>query len=197
MDGAVFDDLRARLAHVRPAERIAIGWSLGAQVAIERARVQRDIDRLVLIAATPCFVQREDWAHGVDAGTFRGFVSSLARDIDGTLDRFVSLQARGDTNAKHVMRALRQAKSCDDVGRLEDGLRDLLRTDLRPTLAGLACPALVIHGEHDTLVPRAAAEYLAHELPQAKLEIIGGGAHAPFVSHPERVASAVADFIDG
>jgi pimeloyl-[acyl-carrier protein] methyl ester esterase len=195
MSGAVFDALRDRLGNVR--RRVVLGWSLGAQRALERARATPDaLERLVLIAATPCFVQRADWRHGMDPAVFGAFGESLDRDRGGTLERFVSLQAQGDVKARDVVRALRLAQSDADTTTLQAGLKRLLETDLRGVLKEIACPALVIHGENDALVPLKAAEYLAHGLPRARLEIVRAAAHAPFISDAERVAALVRGFAD-
>lgn len=199
MSGAVFDELRGRLSATRIAEHdgtVIVGWSLGAQRALERARATpQHVRGLVLIAATPCFVRREDWLHGVERGVFDRFAQSLERDVTGTLDRFVSLQAEGDADAKRVMRALRHARGEADAGALSAALRALRDNDLRAILHEVLSPALIIHGDNDTLVPKAAAEYLARKLPRARCETIRGAAHAPFVSDPVHVARLIEDFI--
>jgi pimeloyl-[acyl-carrier protein] methyl ester esterase len=40
-----------------------------------------------------------------------------------------------------------------------------------------------------------AAKYLAQHLPQARLEILPGAGHAPFLSHPEIFLEKLKDFI--
>jgi len=44
-------------------------------------------------------------------------------------------------------------------------------------LGKIKAPVLIVHGQHDPLVPVAAARDLAKHLPQAKLEIIDGMGH--------------------
>ncbi|MBI3349513.1 MAG: alpha/beta fold hydrolase [Burkholderiales bacterium] len=44
-------------------------------------------------------------------------------------------------------------------------------------LPRITAPTLVIHGEHDALIPVAAAHDLAHRIPGARLEIIPGWGH--------------------
>ena len=60
-------------------------------------------------------------------------------------------------------------------------LRQLLaiqtRRDCRPLLAGVRCPAVVVHGDADSLVPIGAARELASVIPGARLEIIHGMGH--------------------
>lgn len=44
-------------------------------------------------------------------------------------------------------------------------------------LARIAAPTLVLHGEHDALIPAAAARDLAQRIPDVRLEIIPGWGH--------------------
>lgn len=63
--------------------------------------------------------------------------------------------------------------------------------DLSPVRA----PALVIHGERDQLVDRAAAEILHRRLPRAELHHLARVGHAPQLEAPRRTANLVRDFL--
>jgi pimeloyl-[acyl-carrier protein] methyl ester esterase len=188
------------LAPRLPARCLVCGWSLGGQVALAwAAAAPSQVERIALIATTPCFVRRADWPHALDAAVLRQFADALAADYHGTLRRFVSLQARGDERAKPVLQSLRAAvlaRPAPAAGALECGLRALLDGDLRPLLPAVAQPALVLHGERDTLAPLAAAEHLAARLPRARLAVLRGAAHAPFVSDPAGVGARLRGFFD-
>ena len=67
----------------------------------------------------------------------------------------------------------------------------LAQSDLRPLLHEVHQPVLLVHGAADPLMPLAAAERLLMKLPEARLEVFGGSAHAPFASHPERFVASV------
>jgi len=96
------------LANAAPKTCSVVGWSLGAQVALTWARrAPWQVQRLALIAATPCFVQRSDWHHGVTPLVMRQFTSQLERDAAALLRRFVALQAQGDKQAVRVAHKLR------------------------------------------------------------------------------------------
>jgi pimeloyl-[acyl-carrier protein] methyl ester esterase len=55
---------------------------------------------------------------------------------------------------------------------------------------------LLVHGEHDPLMPLAAAQWLAGHMPNARIEVFPGAAHAPFLSQPERFAELLKRFAD-
>lgn len=75
--------------------------------------------------------------------------------------------------------------------------------DYRVTLeavAGLTMPALVLHGDEDSLVPIKWGEELAQILPQGRFVRIPGAGHNYMVAAPDMANRAVLDFtreIDG
>jgi pimeloyl-[acyl-carrier protein] methyl ester esterase len=66
--------------------------------------------------------------------------------------------------------------------------------DLRKSLPRVAQPVLLLHGDRDSIVPLAAAEYLQRALTRARLDVFSGAAHAPFVAHAAGVAKRIAEF---
>ncbi|HKA42263.1 MAG TPA: pimeloyl-ACP methyl ester esterase BioH [Burkholderiales bacterium] len=188
------------LAQAAPERCQVVGWSLGGLVALAWARAApQQAMRLALIAATPCFTQRADWPQAVEADVLTTFARDLARNRRRTLQRFASLQARGDSKAAEVTRRLRAALAAGDeadAGALDGGLEILLETDLRQELASITQQALVVHGDRDELVPLAAAGYLARRLPAARLVVLHGAAHAPFLSQPRATAAVLREFLD-
>lgn len=187
-----------RIAAAAPGRCVVAGWSLGGQLALAWAhRYPQQLVRLVLIASTPRFTTAEDWPHGMEPAVLAGFGAELAADPAAALQRFLMLESRGDAQARTVARQLdallhaRPAPAADSLQRMLAWLRD---TDLRPLLAAVQQPALVVHGDRDRITPLAAGTHLAEALPQARLEIVGGAAHAPFISAAPAVASLIAGF---
>ena len=64
----------------------------------------------------------------------------------------------------------------------------LAALDLRPELAKVKVPVLVLVGEHDEATPPPMSHELAAGLPQAHLEIIPGCAHVPQLQSPTTVS---------
>lgn len=181
-----------------------VGWSLGAQVALTWAqRAPRQVSRLALIAATPCFTQRTGgvnaWPHAVSAQVMRQFTTQIQRDCATVLRRFVALQSLGDTHAVRVAHKLRSALFTNplppqDV--LEAGLELLRTTDLRDALPKIQQPTLVIHGDKDAVTPSAAGQALAAALLHARFQLMSGAGHAPFLSDAAAVATLLQEFVD-
>lgn len=67
----------------------------------------------------------------------------------------------------------------------------------RPRLGEIAAPTLVIHGDRDPLVALQYGEILAAEIPGARLIVMPGVGHRPFVERQDEFVRAVQDFLQG
>ena len=72
-----------------------------------------------------------------------------------------------------------------------------LRTgwDMRPQLAGIACPTLVLAGELDPLAPAAFARELAAAIPEARYREVPGAAHSVLAEGGSAVLNEVVEFL--
>lgn len=186
------------LAREMPEHCGVVGWSLGGQVALAWARAAPEqVERIALIATTPCFAQRADWPHAVSREALQEFGRALATDGPGTLRRFFSLQALGDERAREAVARLRGCLKRDGatgVAALAGGLNVLLEADQRDELAAIRQPVLVLHGDRDRVAPPAAAQYLESRLPNAERVVIAGAAHVPFVTALPEVSAHLSRF---
>lgn len=177
------------------------GWSLGGQVALRWAMLHpQQVQRLILVASTPCFARREGWSHAMSMELLLEFGAALQQHYALTLKRFLALQVRGGEQERGLLEELRDTLfSCGepDLDALQAGLAILRNCDLRSALPFIAQPALIIAGEHDALVSMEASLYMAQQMPFARLVRIQGAAHAPFLSHPEVFVGQLTDFLRG
>ena len=176
-----------------PSGAVWAGWSLGGAVATQALLGDRTQARgLALIASSPCFRQREDWPHAMPAKVLGQFAEQLNIDTPGTVQRFLALQAMGSPTARAQVQDLRAAlmeRPQPSSETLQRGLDLLDQVDLRPELPALGLPVELIYGDRDTLVPIAAAQWLADVLPHARLTRFTQSAHAPFLTHPDEVVA--------
>jgi len=173
------------------------GWSLGAMLAMQAACLQPDkVARLILIGASPSFVTRPGWEHGIAPAMLDGFAAALATRPAAVMRHFISLCHRGDAQAARIggeMASLPCALPATDV--LTAGLAMLGDMDLRQAISELTQPVLLLHGMHDALVPPQAAAWLRERLPQVRLDILPCAGHAPFLSDPHHCVAAIARFL--
>lgn len=192
-------DLSHIVANNAPRQAVWIGWSLGGLIA-QRLAIDRPerVTKLVLVSSSPCFVRRPDWPHAMEGQVLRQFAHSLAHDYRATLKRFIALEVHGAEQEIAQLRALRALvfqRGEPDPDILHAGLSLLEDEDLRAELKFIQCPTLLLMGRRDTLVPTAAARATQRLLPDARLHLIEGAAHAPFFSHLQEFVLPLQGFL--
>jgi pimeloyl-[acyl-carrier protein] methyl ester esterase len=176
-----------------------LGWSLGAQVAVEIAAVAPErVSRLVLVGATPKFTQSVDWPHAVTTNTLDMLATQLCRHPTRTIADFLALQVRGSTAATNTLSRLQQSLRAGGAGAdaaLVAALEWLRTTDQRSRLSSIQQPSLVVAGQYDRIVHPEASKSLAQSLPNALYLEIPRCGHAPFLSHPEHLHALLQEFL--
>jgi len=185
---------------VAPPRALWLGWSLGAQIALQAALEQpQRVGGVIGVCGTPRFVQAHDWPHAMSLETLQQFISASRQDHRKTLERFLALQVRGSDDSLETLRLLRERLRIKPDPRpeaLDAGLELLKTVDLREDLGRLACPTAWLFGERDTLVPADVAVALAERLPQPLTRVIPGSAHAPFLSHPNETLDSLCNLLE-
>lgn len=186
--------------NVAPQRAAWLGWSLGGQVALAAAGARRErISRLVLVATTPRFVTGPGWPCGVDPEVLAEFSASVESNYRKTVNDFLALQVRGDSQAVSLLRQLRKAvfeRELPEPAALRSGLEILAGTDMRSELHRLFQPTLVVSGRRDRLTPPEAGRRMAAALPTGEFHMSPSAAHAPFLSHPGEFVTRVTRFLE-
>lgn len=183
-------------------ERYAlVGWSLGGQFALDlAAAMPAAIEHLALVSTTPRFLAAPGWPFGTAPTLLARLAERLRAQDAQAIDEFLKLQVRGNSprTAARVLGALRRAlkHGAAQPQALAHGLERLRNADLRPALAVVRMPTLVIAGAHDRIVRPAAARALA-ALADARYVEFPGAAHVPFLSHPQHFAQVLSGFLRG
>lgn len=196
---ATLDAMVAAVLDAAPPRAAWLGWSLGGLLAARAAVLAPGrVSALVMLAGTPCFVRKPGWQSAMLPALLDGFATQLRDDYRRTLHRFLSLQVRGSEAAGRVLRTLRSRlleQGEPEPAALQAGLEILRSTDLRVAVGAVGCPVLLVMGERDTLVPVAAGAAAARLFPDARVAVIAGAGHAPFIQQPQRVAGHLQAFL--
>tara|TARA_R110002167_G_scaffold68184_13_gene192709 strand:- start:4456 stop:5217 length:762 start_codon:yes stop_codon:yes gene_type:complete len=194
------DVLLANLASELPKSAYWLGWSLGGLISIAfAAQFPERVKKLVLLAATPCFVKKADWSCAMEPEVFQAFSDNLAENQADTLQRFLLLQARGSSHSRDTIRQLTEQLAIEKppvAEALLAGLHLLISTDMRTQLAMLDCPIMMILGEHDTLIPSAMLDVVKQMTNNVQSILLKGAGHAPFISQTTECLQAIELFID-
>ena len=194
------DDLAALFEHLDLNGATLLGWSLGAQVALRAFHPLRErLSALILVGGTPKFTADGENDAGLPSREVRGLELRLKRDYTKTMGEFFrQMFAPGELSREQENRIAREIVMGSRLPEPEvarDGLGILVSEDLRGLLSGVDRPTLLIHGEEDTICPPAAARLMAERLPDARLLMLPGTGHAPFLSRPEEFNALVAGFM--
>ena len=191
-------ELAAQIAEVVPPAAW-LGWSLGGLIALQAALDgTADIQQLILLSATPAFVQTDNWPIGMQAEVFLRFAEELETDYKATLQRFLAMGVGGSKDAGYQLRRLRGGLSSAPLPTQQTLLTglDLLRTtDLSSSLSLLQLPVMLIGGGKDQLITPLAMRRTRKLIPDARLHILEASGHTPFIGQRRTVVTQINDFL--
>ena len=181
----LLDRLGVERAHV-------CGASLGGQVAMWLGAHEPDrVASLVLCATSPWFGPPEPWneraatvraaGSGAVASTvvLRWFTPVFAERNPSVVERMRSMIASTPREG--------YAACCEVVG----------RTDLRPDLAAIRAPTLVVAGAEDPAVSAEMVETLAKGIVGSRLEVLDPAAHLASVERGAEVTRLIQEHVSG
>jgi pimeloyl-ACP methyl ester carboxylesterase len=162
-----------------------IGHSFGGRVALVlAARYPERVRRLVLVASAGIRPRR-------------GF--ARAAKIWGIrwARRLLSLQVVRAVGGGLASRLAHRIGSRDyrTAGPLRATLVRVVNEDLRSLLPSIRSPVLIVWGDRDQEIPRASMELMARGLRRARLEVLEGAGHFPFLDMPDRFEALVRQFL--
>jgi 3-oxoadipate enol-lactonase len=173
-------------------EAIVLGNGYGGFVALQMAvRHPKIAAKLILADCGAAFSPdgREAFRNMAAASQAKG----LAAITDVAMRRLFAPEFQADH--PDLMRDRREAFLRTDPEVFRAACEALAELDLRPELARVEVPVLVLVGEHDEATPPPMSHELAAGLPHARLEIIAGCAHVPQLQSPEIFLEAIGDFL--
>jgi pimeloyl-ACP methyl ester carboxylesterase len=199
IEDAVFHllDLFDRLGLESPA---VMGLSLGGWMAAELAcRYPERVSALVLANPAGLYIPGED-IKDIFGRTPREMAGDLFADQSNPIAQMMlqmdDLITSGNFGAITFEMMKPQIQAMTATARL--GWNPYLHNPkLRGRLWRVTAPTLVIHAEHDTLIPRAHAEAYADEIPGARLIVVPNTAHMIVLEQPAELARTIAEFSAG
>ena len=174
---------------------VLVGHSMSGMAAIKAAnRDPGRIDKLVLIGASPRFLNDEDYFGGFERADIEELLYLLESNHRAWAEQMAPLVM---ANADRPELAQELASSfCEmDPGIAHHFAKAAFLADSRQDAAACRTPALILQCTHDVLAPVAVGEYLARTMPHAVLKLIEGTGHFPHLSEPEQVAQHMRRFL--
>jgi len=197
-DGTDIDQLVNLISPDIPEKSIILAWSLGGLFATKLSCVRKDINALILVASSPCFLNKPDWQHGVDPDDFNQLARGLSENKIKALQQFSGLVAMGDKRPRETISKLSEHvdNNVTEIEALKAGLDILKQEDLRGVMSRLRCPIGMIFGEKDVLVKRSTGKALQALRADINIIEIANTGHAPFLTRPQKTAEALKKLTD-
>jgi 3-oxoadipate enol-lactonase len=173
-------------------EAIVLGNGYGGFVALQMAIDHPEVAaKLVLADCGAAFSEpgRQAFRNMAAASSAKG----LAAITGVAMARLFA--AEFQEKNPELMRDRREAFLRTDTGAFEEACDALAALDLRPQLAQVKVPVLVLVGEHDEATPPPMSHELAAGLPNARLTVLPGCAHVPQLQSPELFLDAIETFL--
>ena len=207
-EGAMLDQLdafaRAAVDHVAAdhGDVVLTGNSLGGTVAL---RVAQDDDAPICGVApiAPAGLDMPRWFGIIERDPFVRLIlqtplplpEPLLRAAVGEAYRQLAF-ARPRAAAREVIHAFTDHhRTKDRVVRMLDNGRRLLPELKEPfDLRRIACPVLLVWGDHDRMVTHRGAAIVTEALPDTEVVLLEGIGHCPQLEAPERVAELLSSF---
>jgi non-heme chloroperoxidase len=191
-------DLEALIEVLGLQRPVVLGHGLGSHVALRLAATQPGlVGGLALAAAAPWFVgDRNGVGGGFPDDLWKRMLGGAARNrAQADLDLIDAEFFHRDPGEGMRAWCLQMAAEwpLPVFAQLAPTLREL---DHRDALAAIAQPVLLLHGRHDRKTRYEGAEYLARQLPDARLVTFEESAHCPHLEEPEAFNRAVLEFLD-
>jgi pimeloyl-ACP methyl ester carboxylesterase len=175
-----------------PADTAVFGNGFGAFVALELAiRHGGRFGRLMVADTLAAFPEAA-------RAPFRGMAEKVrAGGMPAVLDTAIGRMFPPAFAAAHpeVVAARKQALASADPECFARACLALAALDLRPSLAGIRNPALVMCGALDQTTPPALARELSQAIPGALWREIPGSGHCPMLEQPEALVALMSEFL--
>jgi len=192
-------DLDHILKRLELNEVSVVGWSMGGLIAIRLFSLCPErLKSLILVSATPSLIQREGFAHALPLSVVKRLRSQVTRDHLKAIKMFRDLILSPEEERSDIIDAIKKTLN-DEINvskeTAADSLSSLMEEDLRNSVENISLPALIIHGEKDQICFPGAALFLKESLTNAKLIMMQGCGHAPFLTSPLQFNKELTEFL--
>jgi len=193
-------DLIDLLAELKICNAALLGWSMGAALILKMYELgYSGTGPLMLVGANPSLVQRDDYESGLAPVIVKRLFKQLQRDYQSGLLTFLNLLCTKQEHERFsedvAYQSAMNTAACPSPEVALSTLACLQTEDLRPTIARITVPTLIVHGEHDEICLSDGGRYLYDNIPGAQMLMLPDTGHMPFITQRESVVKAILNFL--
>lgn len=192
------DDIRAVMDAVGSERAAIVGISEGGPLALLfAATYPQRISALVLWATFARVRESEDYPIGVENEALDRVIAWMRKSWGSGKALRLFVQHAPDNVETDRMFARWERNAATPAGAVEI-MRSNGAIDVRGTLSAISVPTLVVHREHDPMVPVALGRYLAEHIDGARLVVLPGDWHTNgSIGGEEDLLDVVEEFLTG
>ena len=184
---------RDALSQAPPGRFALAGHSMGGYVALEvMRRAPERVERLALV----CTNARPDSPESTE--NRRRLLALAERDfpavIAALMPKLATPRHLEDATITGTIESMALAVGKEGFRRQQEAI--IGRADSRPHLKDIRCPALVVAGREDALMPVEILKELADGIPGARLTVIEDCGHMAPIEQPDRVLEAFVQWLE-
>jgi pimeloyl-ACP methyl ester carboxylesterase len=187
------DAIAARILAQAPPRFALAGLSMGGYIALTMARqAPARVSKLALLDTsarpeTPEQSERRKPQIALAQGGRFAEVPALQFPV------FVHRNRQHDEALKRRVRVMAEETGAEAFLRQQKAI--MTRPDMRPLLASIACPTLVLVGDGDELTPPQLSEEIAAGIARSRLVVVADCGHLSTMERPDAVNGALVEWM--
>jgi class 3 adenylate cyclase len=196
-EGRAVDVLAVVDAAVGSAPVALVGWGPAGVTAIQFSVMYPErVSALVLVNSFAHYVREDGYPWGIPRASLDRLAAALqeGRDTGAALEWLAPSRSTDERFRAWWARTQRLGVGAERFG---ESSRIAAERDVRPLLASLSVPTLVVHREDDRYIRVGAGRYLAEHIPGARFVVLPGADHAFFAGDVDAVVDEIEEFLTG
>jgi pimeloyl-ACP methyl ester carboxylesterase len=185
--------IATRILANAPARFALAGLSMGGYIAgVVAQQAPERVDKLALLdtSARPETPRQTERRLEQIALAESGRLTEVAEQL---FPLFVHRDRHDDEDLKRIVHAMAEETGPEAFVRQQRAI--MARPDLRPHLASIRCPTLVLVGDGDQLTPPPLSQEIAAGIPGARLVVVPDCGHLSTLERPEAVNNALVEWM--
>jgi len=191
-------DIKNVLSKLDVNDAVIVGFSMGGSIAIRYVSKYKGdhVSKLVLCgAAAPIWTQRNDFKYNLPKSAVDELIELNYKDRPQLLSNFGKIFSATETSLNKGIRnwlnGINLSASSYATAQCLIALRD---TDLRPDLAKIAIPTLIIHGKKDKICSFDLAEQMKAGIKNSHIVAFENSGHSMFLEETLKFNTELIEF---
>ncbi|MDA3645196.1 alpha/beta hydrolase [Saccharopolyspora indica] len=193
-------DVHHLMQHLELRDVCLVGWSMGTAVIL--SYVQQfgcgSLRSAAFIDQSPRFLDAADWQYPLfgeyTAVDLAVFAQGFQHARPSVVKPFIAA-CFAETPPPEVIDAVYAETAKTPTSAALAVWYDMAHADLRPVLPEVTVPTLLMYGARSKVFPGDLDDWLAGQLPQAKIARFDGSGHAPFSEEPDSFNEVLGSFL--